>query len=58
VPKSSDNVTDLDFNKPIDEIKKVGDIRAEPLDIPEGFHWSNINIEDDEECAEVYTLLT
>jgi glycylpeptide N-tetradecanoyltransferase len=51
-------VTDLDFNKPIGEIKKVGDIRAEPLDIPEGFHWSNINIEDNEECSEVYTLLT
>lgn len=58
VPKTSDNVGVDDFNKPIDEIKTVDDIRAEPLDIPAGYHWANVNIEDDKECAEVYDLLT
>ena len=47
-----------DYNKSIDEKKKVKDIRAEPLDIPAGFRWCNVNIEDDKECAEVYDLLT
>ena len=34
------------------------DIREEPLDIPPGFYWSNVNIENAEECKEVYDLLT
>lgn len=46
------------MDKAIDVEKKVDDIRAEPLDIPAGFTWSVINIEDDEECKEVYELLT
>ena len=58
VPKSTDQVNDEDFNKPIDEVKTVSDIRQEPLEIPAGFHWSNINIENDDECKEVYDLLT
>ena len=33
-----------DYNKSIDEPKKVKDIRAEPLDIPAGFRWCNVNI--------------
>jgi len=28
------------------------------LEIPAGFAWCNVNIEDDEECQEVYDLLT
>jgi glycylpeptide N-tetradecanoyltransferase len=58
VPKSSDETTDADFDKAIDVVKKVDDIRAEPLEIPAGYHWSNVNIEDDTECLEVYDLLT
>lgn len=58
MPKTSDNVTEDDFNKPIDKIKTVDEIRAEPLDIPAGYHWANVNIEDAEECKEVYDLLT
>ena len=58
VPKIDDAVEDADYNKPIDVIKKVKDIQAEPLAIPEGFYWANINIEDDKECKEVYDLLT
>lgn len=36
----------------------MDDIRADPLDIPPGFFWSNVNVEDDTECQEVYELLT
>ena len=38
-----------DYNKAIDKPKTVADIRDEPLDIPPGFYWANINIEDDNE---------
>ena len=58
MPKTSDNATENDFNKAIDVDKKVDEIRAEPLDIPAGYHWANVNIEDDVECKEVYDLLT
>ena len=58
VPKHNEEVKEEDYNKPIDVKKKVDDIRAEPLDIPEGFTWAVVNIEDDEECKEVYDLLT
>lgn len=58
VPKSTDEPTQDDFDRPIDTDKQVDDIRAEPLEIPPGFSWSNVNIEDDEECKEVYDLLT
>ena len=58
VPKSSDTVSLEDFDKQIDVAKKVDDIRAEPLEIPPGFYWCNVNIEDDNECKEVYDLLT
>jgi len=46
VPKISDTVTDESFNAPIDVPKTPEDIRDEPLDIPAGFYWSNVNIED------------
>ena len=58
VPKETDSVESGDFDKPIDVIKTVDEIRAEPLDIPAGFHWSNVNVEDDNEAQEVYDLLT
>jgi len=58
VPKSNDNVQESDFNKPIDKEKTVDEIRAEPLDIPPSFHWADVDISNDEECKEVYDLLT
>ena len=58
MPKSSDLVSGKDFDKAIDVHKEVSDIREEPLDLPTGFQWSNVNMEDDAECQEVYDLLT
>jgi glycylpeptide N-tetradecanoyltransferase len=58
VPKSTDVVQLEDYDKPIDVIKTVDDIPEEPLQIPPGFQWCNVNIEDDDECKDVYDLLT
>ena len=58
VPKQSDVVDAKDFDRSIDADKKVSDISEEPLEIPAGFTWSNVNIADDAECQEVYDLLT
>jgi glycylpeptide N-tetradecanoyltransferase len=58
VPKSTDQVTDDDFNKEIDQPKTVEEIRKEPLDIPAGFHWAIVDMENETECQEVYELLT
>ena len=50
VPKSSDVVNLADYDRSIDEEKKVSDIREELLEIPAGFHRANVNIADDAEC--------
>ena len=58
VPKVDDNVGDEAYDNAIDDPKTVDDIDADPLPIPAGFSWANVNIADDEECKEVYDLLT
>lgn len=58
VPKATDVVAVEDFDKPIDVEKTVEEIQEEPLQIPPGFQWCNVNIEDDNECKDVYDLLT
>ena len=58
MPKEDETVADEDYNKPIDVIKSPDDIDAEPLPIPPGFYWENVNIENDQEADEVYQLLT
>ena len=50
MPKQSDVVEAGDYDRPIDADKKVSDISEEPLEIPAGFSWSNVNIADDAEC--------
>lgn len=54
----SDLVSDADYDKAIDRPKTVDEIQSTPYDIPAGFYWANVNIENDEECKEVYDLLT
>lgn len=34
------------------------DVRQEPLPLPGGFEWTTIDITDDHQAQEVYTLLT
>jgi len=43
-------VDENDFDKAIDKAKTVDEIRKEPLDIPAGFVWANVDITKDEEC--------
>jgi glycylpeptide N-tetradecanoyltransferase len=54
----SDLVSDADYDKAIDRDKTDDEIQSTPYEIPAGFFWSNINIENEEECKEVYDLLT
>lgn len=58
MPKATDVVNVDDLDKPIDVLKTVDEISEEPLQIPAGFEWCNVNIEDDNECKDVYDLLT
>jgi len=58
VPKVHDNVGEEAYNNAIDDPKTVDDIQADPLSIPAGFTWSNVNVADDAEAKEVYDLLT
>jgi len=44
-------------NSPIDEVKTVDDVRAEPYPLPGQFEWCTCNIDDDAEAVEIYTLL-
>jgi hypothetical protein len=45
-----------DFNKPV-ETKTVAEVREEPLTLPPGFVWSEIDLQKDEEALELYKLL-
>lgn len=42
---------------PIVEDKKTEDIRAEPYNMPGGFEWSAVDVTNDEQRLELYTLL-
>ena len=43
---------------PIDTVKSPSDVRATPYPLPTGFEWSTVNVDDEEELRELYTLLT
>mmetsp|Transcript_73865 Transcript_73865/g.207408 ORF Transcript_73865/g.207408 Transcript_73865/m.207408 type:complete len:457 (+) Transcript_73865:93-1463(+) len=43
---------------PIDEVKTVDEVRAEPYNLPESFEWCTCNIDDAKEAQEIYTLLS
>lgn len=46
------------FDKPIDKDKRVEDVKQDPLTLPPGYVWANIDITDRDQCEEVYQLLT
>lgn len=58
VPKAYETVTQDMYDKPIDVDKKPEDIKQEPLSLPPGFYWANVNIKDPVQAQEVYELLT
>lgn len=58
VPRTGESVKDEDYDAPIDKPKTVDEIPEEPLPLPAGFHWANVDIMDDEQANDVYELLT
>lgn len=54
VPQADEVVPENQLNKPIDAKKTVEEIQDEPLPIPTGFNWCNVNIADENEANEVY----
>lgn len=36
----------------------MADVRAHPFSLPEAFHWCEVDILDEDELKELYTLLT
>ena len=58
VPKAYDKVDETMFDKPIDVVKTVADVKQEPYTLPAGYYWSDVDINDDAQAKEVYDLLT
>jgi glycylpeptide N-tetradecanoyltransferase len=58
VPKAYEIVNEDTLDKPIDLEKTPADVKQEPYNLPQGFHWANVDIMNQEEAKEVYTLLT
>ncbi|KAF2368960.1 Myristoyl-CoA:protein N-myristoyltransferase N-terminal [Trinorchestia longiramus] len=44
-------------NEPIEDDKEVSDIRAEPYNLPAGFHWETLDIQSSEMLQDLYVLL-
>jgi glycylpeptide N-tetradecanoyltransferase len=57
VPAMNADPALLGSDGPIDDIKTVEDVRAEPLPLPSAFEWANVNIDDPARLDEVYDLL-
>lgn len=45
------------YDKPIDSIKTIADVRENPYPLPKGFVWADIDINNEEQAKEVYDLL-
>lgn len=46
-----------DVNAPINDTMTVDQVRAEPLNMPAGFEWCDIDINDASQVQELYDLL-
>jgi hypothetical protein len=46
------------FDKPIDVVKTVADVKPDPYTLPAGYYWSDVDINDPAQAKEVYDLLT
>lgn len=54
VPKMEEKIN---TNEPIELDKEIGDIRAEPYSLPDGFQWDTLNLDEPLVLKELYTLL-
>jgi glycylpeptide N-tetradecanoyltransferase len=48
---------DSSADGPIDKIKTVEEVKAEPYSLPGGFEWDTIDVEEEAQLVELYTLL-
>jgi glycylpeptide N-tetradecanoyltransferase len=58
VPKAYESYDEESLDKPIDEVKSVSDISKDPIPLPDGFYFENVDISEAAQANEVYTLLT
>jgi len=57
VPHANDKVEETDYDKPI-EVKTLDDVRKDPLPLPKGYSWKDLDLNDDAEAKDLYDLLT
>eukprot|EP00350_Pseudokeronopsis_sp_OXSARD2_P010766 CAMPEP_0170546070 /NCGR_PEP_ID=MMETSP0211-20121228/4432_1 /TAXON_ID=311385 /ORGANISM="Pseudokeronopsis sp., Strain OXSARD2" /LENGTH=334 /DNA_ID=CAMNT_0010850323 /DNA_START=273 /DNA_END=1276 /DNA_ORIENTATION=+ len=57
-PKAYEQVDESKLDLPIDIDRTVEEIKADPLSIPDGFYWADVDITNNDEAREVYDLLT
>lgn len=57
MPHESDVVNEDDYDKPI-ETKTLDDVRKDPLPLPKGYFWKNLDLNDPKEAEDLYQLLT
>lgn len=57
VPHANDEVKESDYDKPI-EVKTLADVRKEPLPLPKGYFWKDLDLNDDTQANDLYELLT
>lgn len=58
VPKAYEKVEEDMLERAIDVDRTVDEIRDKPYNLPEGFQWSDVDVGNNEQAQEVYTLLT
>ncbi|KAK8864148.1 glycylpeptide N-tetradecanoyltransferase [Kwoniella newhampshirensis] len=58
VPQMSSGSGAMLEEGPIDDPKTPADVKQEPGALPSGFEWCSIDIKDEEQCKEVYVLLS
>lgn len=49
VAQSKQALLEAETEKPIDKIKTIEDIRKDPYDLPQGFSWYEVDIDNPEE---------
>ncbi len=58
VPKAYEEFDVEMVDQAIDVPKTVSDVRQEPISLPAGFYWADVDINDEVQAQEVYSLLT
>ena len=57
VPKEDADTSNMEQSGPIDDVKTVDDVPAEPYPLPSAFKWVSMDVTNDKELLEIYELL-